>query len=190
MEIQSDAAGSAMRADPLGNGTEDARRLSVEVLAEGEGLETVEAVVIRHGSRLREIVRMIALKGGYEPTEALLFIEDEPETLNLEIIVDGTYPHHRKHHVHRIKQIDVVVHYAMASHQRHFPPSARVETALTWAIREFEIDPAMAAEFELTLVGSTEELPGSKHIGTLLRHPACRLELNLVRGVMPNGDFA
>ncbi len=37
------------------------------------------------------------------------------------------------------------------------------------------------------LPGSTVELPGSKHIGSLVRHPDHCLVLDLVRGVIPNG---
>ena len=61
---------------------------------------------------------------------------------------------------------------------------------LMWAVKAFAIDSAMATEFELALVGSSDELAGTTHIGTLLKHPACRLEFDLVRGVIPNGGGA
>ena len=164
--------------------------VSVEVLVEGEGITVVEAITIRHGSCLREIVKVVAFKGGYEHTEAHLFLEDEGEPLDLAIVVDAAYPHHRKHHVHRVREVDVAVHYGSSTHERRFPPSAKVETVLMWAVKAFAIDSAMATEFELALVGSSDELAGTTHIGTLLKHPACRLEFDLVRGVIPNGGGA
>lgn len=159
----------------------------VEIAFEGEGIVAVEAVQITLGSSVRTIVACAAAKAGYAEEDALLFIEDDPRPIRLELIVSDTYPHRRKHHVHRVREIEVVVHYMSRSIERRYPPSAKVDTVLAWALREYGIDAAIAPEFELAAVGSTEELSGSSHIGGLIHHPCHRLELNLIRGVIPNG---
>ena len=159
----------------------------LDIVFEGEGLLSVEVIRLARGEALRAIVACAANKGGFPLEEALLFIEDEPQPVELEIIVTDEYPHRRKHHVHRTRSIEVIVHYMSRSAHRQYPPSARVETVLAWALREFSIDPAIAPEFELALAGSTEELPSSRHIGSLIRHPCGRVEMNLIRGVIPNG---
>jgi hypothetical protein len=159
----------------------------LEIIFEGEGLVAVEVIRLARGEAVRAIVACAASKGGFPFEEALLFIEDEPQSVALETIVSDEYPHRRKHHVHRTRSIEVIVHYMSRSAHRQYPPSARVETVLAWALREFSIDPAIAPEFELALAGSTDELPGSRHIGGLIRHPCGRVEMNLIRGVIPNG---
>ncbi len=161
----------------------------VEILVDGEGLEAVEAVTVRHGAPLSAIVELVATKAGYRVEEALLFVEDEAAPVELSLTVGESFPHHRKHHVHRVRQIEVVVNYNRASREHHYPPSTRVEMVLAWAVRAFGIDPSMAGEFELTLAGSEEELPSSAHIGRFVRHPQCRLELDLVRGTISNGGL-
>jgi hypothetical protein len=183
-----DPHGAESVGQPGGSIAKDHAEPTIEMSIEGDGLPSVEVISLRAGTRLRGVVEIIARKAGYEATAAMLFREDEATPIDLEIIIGPDYPCHRKHHVHRCREIDVVVYYGKASHSHCYPPSTRVETVLHWAVKRFGIDATIASEFELTLLGSTEELPGSLHIGSLPKHPACRVELNLVRGVIPNGD--
>lgn len=162
--------------------------MDVEILVEGEGLENVEIIHIPHGSSVQEIVIAVAEKGKFAPTDAFLFYEDEEEPLELSIVLDEQHDHKRIHHVHRSKTVEVVVHYGTGEKTHHFAPSTRVERILEWAIgpQGFAIDPAIAPEMELAVEGSEDELPGSAHIGRYARH-GHRVELNLIRGVIPNG---
>ena len=159
----------------------------LEIVFEGEGLVAVEVVRLAPGEAVLAISACAATKGGYPPEEALVYFEDEPQPIPPDTIVCDSYPHRRKHHVHRARTIEVLVHYMSRSVHRRYPPSARVETVLASALKEFLIDPAIAPEFELALAGSNDELPGGRHIGGLVRHPCDRIELNLIRGVIPNG---
>ncbi len=159
----------------------------LEILVEGEGLASAEIITVSRGGSLREVIQIAALKGGYDHLEALIFLEGDAVPLDPDTLLTDAHPHHRKHHVHRAREIEVVVHY-MRNVARRYPPSTKVETVLAWALKELGIDPAMATEFELAVVGSDVEVPGSKHIGSLVKHPACRIDFNLVRGVIPNGS--
>ncbi len=161
----------------------------IEILIEGEGIESVEAVILPAGGTVATIVQFAARKGGYPESDAILFVEEDGQPLALDVVVSESYPHrHRKHHVHRVRDIEVVVQYMARCVEHRYPPSTKVETVLAWAIKAIgTIDAAIAPEFELALPGSKEELPGSKHIGSLVRHPCRRLVLDLVRGVIPNG---
>jgi hypothetical protein len=159
----------------------------LEVLVEGEGLASAEIITVSRGGILREIIKIAALKGGYGHTEALIFLEGGSLPLDPDTVLSDAHPHHRKHHVHRLREVEVVVHYTR-NVERRYPPSTKVETVLAWALKEIGIDLAMATEFELAVMGSDVEVPGSKHIGSLVKHPACRIDFNLIRGVIPNGS--
>jgi hypothetical protein len=160
----------------------------VEILVEGEGLASAEIIAVTRGSSLREVIEIAARQGGYAHQEALIFLEGDGTPLDPATLLTDAHPHHRKHHVHRLREIEVVVLYTR-NVERRYPPSTKVETVLAWAVKELGIDPAMATEFELAVVGSDVEVPGAKHIGSLVKHPACRIDFNLIRGVIPNGSL-
>ena len=109
--------------------------------------------------------------------------EDEPVECGHPVHHDG---HHGRHHVHLRHPVDVTVRYQAGAHRREFRRQAKLERVLDWAIRVFNIDPAMAGEFELTRAGSTGELSLSEHVGHLAGRQDC-LELDLVRGGIANG---
>lgn len=163
--------------------------MGVQILVDGEGLTELYAVDIPDGTVIREVVVEVAAKGGFSPEEAFLFVEDDGTPIELDIVVDENYDRRRVHHVHRAKTIEVVVNYARDKKAKHFPPSARVEGVLIWAIGPdgFNIDPAIAPEMELALEGQTEELPGTAHIGRYVWHHRHCLELTLIRGEIMNG---
>ncbi len=120
--------------------------------------------------------------GGY----LLLVREGEDEPLSAMILIDASYPRHRRHHVHHQGEVKVNVHYQADIRHRDFKRQATVEDILTWAITVFSIDPTMATEFELARHGQREELPGTEHVGHLAGHEH-ELALDLVRGDIANG---
>jgi hypothetical protein len=109
--------------------------------------------------------------------------KDEPLDCSHPVQLEGN---HRRHHVHHRSKVGVTVHYQAEAHNREFRRHAPLEQVLDWAIRVFNIDPAMAGEFELTRAGTTEELPLAEHVGHLA-DKNCTLELDLVRGDIANG---
>ena len=143
-------------------------------------------VELEVGSRITAILDIVAVERGCAIDELVLVREGEDELLTEVILIEADYPHHRRHHVHHTGDVNVTVFYQAEDGRRDFKRQATVEDVLTWAIKVFNIDPSMAAEFELARRGQTEQLPGSEHVGHLAgRHH--ELALDLVRGDIANG---
>jgi hypothetical protein len=161
---------------------------SVEIIVEGEGLLDVATIGVEEGSTGREIVAAVAVKGGFPAEEALLFIEDCEEPLDLNLIV-ATENIGRVHHVHRARHIEVSVFYQCRQIGKRFSPATRVQRVLDWVVspQGLNIDKTIAPEMELALHGSTAALPKDAHIGRYLRYPQHCLSFDLIRGVVPNG---
>lgn len=169
--------------------TEVVKGALIEMLVEGEGLADVQVIRVRKGSRGREIVSAVAKMGGYPPDEAVLFVEDGDGPLDLEAVVEE--PAARQvHHVHRAQHVDVIIYYQNQQVERRFRPSTRVQRVLDFAVGPDgfkNIDRAIVPELELALHNTKAALPKNAHIGRFIRHPEHRLELDLIRGVIPNG---
>jgi hypothetical protein len=164
------------------------RMEGIEILVEGEGLRDLETVHVPHGGTLREVVTIVASRGGFSVEEALIFIEDRDEPLDLTIVIDEE-AHGRIHHVHRARQVEVAVSYQAGTHEKKFSPSATIQRVLDWAVGRhgFNIDPTIAPEMELALHGRSQALPKTAHIGRYVRHERHHLHLDMIRGVVPNG---
>jgi hypothetical protein len=165
--------------------------MDIEIMVEGEGLAEIETIRIPIGSTAREIVAAVAAKGGYATEEAILFIEDCEEPVDLAILVVEEDVSSKVHHVHRARTIEVTVFYQGRQLEKRFAPSTRVQRVLDWAVgpEGFKIDPAIAPEMELSLHGTAAVLPKNAHIGRYIRHPHHELHLDLIRGIVPNGDW-
>jgi hypothetical protein len=168
---------------------------SIELMVEGEGLADVEIVRIPQGGTAREIVAAVALKGGFPAGEAVLLVEDSDVPVDLALVVTEDIAGGKIHHVHRTKRIAVKVFYKHLEKEKHFPPSARVQLVLDWAVSKdgFNIDAAIAPDMELALHDEKipddqkKALPKSAHIGRYVHHPHHCLDLDLIRGKVPNG---
>jgi hypothetical protein len=163
--------------------------MDTRIIVDGEGLTEVEVIVVPHGSTGREIVLELAKKTGIEVEQAILFIEDGDEPLNLDLVITEEAARD-VHHVHRARRIKVLVYYQNDAKEKAFPPSTRVQVVLDWAVgpEGFKIDPTIAPEMELALHGETTELRKQAHIGRYVRHPHHELALDLIRGIVPNGS--
>lgn len=164
--------------------------MTLEIAVEGEGLAEVEIIRLPEGGTGKEIVIAVAGRGGYPAEEGLLFLEDRPEPLDLALVLVETEVAGKVHHVHRARQLEVGVFYKGEEKNNVFPPSARVQRVLDWAIGKdgFNIDKTIAPEMELALHGTETALPKNAHIGRYVRHPHHTLKLDLIRGVVPNGE--
>jgi hypothetical protein len=167
----------------------------IEVMVEGEGLADVEIIRIPQGRTAREIVAAVALKGGFPAEEAVLLIEDSDQPVDLAIVLTEDTTGGKVHHVHRAKQVALTVFYKHLEKEKHFPPSARVQRVLDWAVSKdgFNIDPTIAPDMELALHDEKipddqkQPLPKNPHIGRYVHHPHHCLALDLIRGKVPNG---
>jgi hypothetical protein len=163
--------------------------MDIEVMVEGEGLAEIEIIRIPEGGKAREIVAAVALRSGFPAEEGILFIEDGNDPLDLALVIVEEAVTGKVHHVHRALHVEVSVLYQNEKKEKQFPPSARVQRVLDWAVGRdgFKIDPAIAPEMELALHGQTTPLPKNAHIGRYVRHHHHSLTLDLIRGVVPNG---
>jgi len=161
--------------------------MATKIFVDGEGLSALEIIEVEDGKRLEEIVNSFAEKTGRSRKGLVLLLEDKGEPLDLNILIED-HPHkHIHHHVHTHKELEVVVHYAGLSERRRYPPSTRVQTVLEWAVtvRAFRIDPSKAGEMVLTLLGHSEALTSSDHIGRYAKGKI--VEFNLAAGQLHQG---
>ncbi len=160
----------------------------IELLMEGEGLADVEVIRLAPGSTAREIVVAAAAKGGFDPEEAVLFVEDGEEPIELVTVILEEH-RGRVHHVHRLHHVEAEVFYKDGKIERRFRPSARIHRVLDWAVgpEGFKIDPPLRPEMELALHGTTTALPKNAHIGRFARRDQPRVKFDLIRGIIPNG---
>lgn len=169
---------------------------SLAVIVSGEPGHGLVDVVVPHGASVRVLVEAMATRGGHAVEEAFVFVDDADEPLALDVVVDEAHPHHRRHHVHRRRTVEVVVNYADGREQGRFSPATRVERVLRWAVAQFpQIDATLASELELKVAddgsGLPEdqrpELPVADNLGQHVPHGTGRIELDLTRGVIANG---
>jgi hypothetical protein len=161
----------------------------IEVFVEGEGLAGVEVVRIPAGSVTGKIIEAVAVRGGFTVEGAALFVEDCENSIDLTVVLVEEDVVGKVHHVHRSHRIEVGVFYQGLRLVKRFPPSARVQRVLDWAVgpEGFRIDPPIAPEMELALHSQTTALPKNAHIGRYIRHPHRELDFDLIRGIVPNG---
>jgi hypothetical protein len=164
--------------------------MDIQILAEGEGLSDATLFILPDGSTAGSIIAAISAKTGIPASESLLFAEDGTEPISATEVAVSKESAHGLFHVHRARQIAVTVNYSGGSKEKEFTPATRVQVVLDWAVGRdgFNIDPAIAPEMELALQGQTTPLPRQAHIGRFVRHPAHELKLDLIRGVIPNGE--
>ena len=91
--------------------------------------------------------------------------------------------------VHRCRHIEVEVRYEHLAKTREFAPSATIFRVLHWAIGKhgFDLDDTARAKANLILPGAEQPLPTGDVIGRLVKHPACRLVLDLTLRDFTNG---
>ncbi len=160
----------------------------IEILVEGEGLADIEIIRLPRGSAARAILAAIGVKSGFPAEQAFLFVEDGEDPVDMAVLVENMAME-RVHHVHRARKIEVRVFYQGRRIDNRFSPSTRIQRVLDWAVgpKGFNIDPTIAPEMELSLLDQKTAVPKNAHIGRYVPHPHCELDLDLIRGVVPNG---
>lgn len=141
---------------------------------------------LESGASVVEIISVVATKRGCSIEELVLVREGEDEPLSPDTPVDADYPHRRRHHVHHVSKVRVTVYYLENEQAHEFKRSATVRDVLVWAIKQYNVDPALATELELSVQGQGKELPEDTHIGHLAggHH---ELALDMIRGHISNG---
>jgi hypothetical protein len=153
------------------------------------GWQEERLVELGHGRSITTILEIVAGERGCLVEELIIVREGEHEPLTALVLIEEHYPHKHRHHVHHLGEVVVTVYYQASDKKHHFKRSATIDDVLAWAVEAFRVDPAMAAEFELTRHDHKEELPGSEHVGHLAGAHK-ELALDLVRGDIANGAAA
>ena len=151
------------------------------------GRSQERVIEIHLGASVATILKVVAAERGCCVDDMILVREGDPAPLTSSIVVDETYPHTRRHHVHHPGELTVTVYYQAFQQSRDFKRFEAVKDVLDWAIQVFDVDPAAATEFVLTLHGEKEELPEPNQIGHLAEKDYALL-LDLVRGDIANGS--
>jgi hypothetical protein len=152
----------------------------------------VDPKLVKEGedATVNELIDNITAAAGLtrNPDQKLvLFLEDGDEPLEHHRKLCECEIRHRHHvHCHHCESIKVSVFYNDDKHVS-FRPSAKVERVLEWAIKEFKLTPAEAADKFLTLKGKDEELPLDAHIGSFADPHNCAVNLCLTAPVEVNG---
>jgi hypothetical protein len=155
-----------------------------------EGAEP-KLVKASEDSSVKQLIDAITAAGGLKanPDETfLLFLEDVDEPLEHHRKLCECEIRHRHHvHCHCCHRIKVSVFYNEEKHAS-FPPSTTVKRVLKWAIKEFKLTPADAADKILVLKGSAkDELPLDAHIGSFAHPHECAVNLCLTAPVEVQG---
>ena len=155
-----------------------------------EGVEP-KLVRVSEDSTVKQLLEAVAACGGFEGKaneEILVFLEDSDEPVEHHRHIGECEIRHRHHvHCHHCHRIKVSVFYNAEKHES-FPPSAKVERVLKWAIEAFKLTPADAADKILVLKSDPkEELPFDAHIGSFAKPQQCTVDLCLTAPIEVQG---
>lgn len=114
-----------------------------------------------------------------------VYVEDDEEEDALDKL-QGV-PEGLRVQLHRLKSIDVTVHYAGRKVMRAFRPGATVGRVKKWATHELGISASDAADMTLQVSGTDNRPDTDVHIGTLVVFPAKVLSFDLVPSPRVNG---
>jgi hypothetical protein len=156
-----------------------------QVFIQSELLADVAVLVVEHDSPAREFLESLHKLLPRVEEQIHTYIEDEDDELALEKLTE--IPEGLRIHLHRLKSIDVTVHYAGRDVRRTFRPSATVARVKKWATRELGVSASDAAELMLQVTGSDSRPDADTHIGTLVKAPAKVLSFDLVPSPRVNG---
>lgn len=144
-------------------------------------------IEVELGRSVTTILEIVAADHGCLVEELVVLREGDREPLTSDLVIDANYPCKCRHHVHYRGEVAVTVYYQERQKERAFKPFEAVKDVLAWALEVFDVDAALATEFELARHGQREELSGREHIGHLAGRD-CVLTLDLVRGDIANGS--
>ncbi len=114
-----------------------------------------------------------------------VYVEDDDEEDALDELRE--VPEGLRVQLHRLKSIDVTVHYAGRKVMRAFRPSATVGRTKKWAAHELGISASDAADMALQVSGTDNRPDSDVHIGTLVVAPTKTLSFDLVPSPRVNG---
>lgn len=156
------------------------------IFIQSELLADVAVLEVDPTSKPHELRRqMLELVPETERPHVHTYVEDDDEEDALDKIQE--VPEGLRVQLHRLKSIDVTVHYAGRRVMRTFRPSATVGRVKKWAAHELGISASDAADMALQVSGTDDRPDQDMHIGTLIVAPAKMLSFDLVPSPRVNG---
>ena len=152
-----------------------------EVYVHGEGgsqklLKVVETILLKE---LHKEAKMPAVN-----EKVFFFVEDGETELEGELTIEHHKIPHRQHiHCHRCHKIKVSVTYNGQVH-KEFAPGTTGRKILKWALKDLKVD---GVGYKLVMVGTNIELMADDHVGSFVKYPECKIELNLTKAVVVQG---
>lgn len=120
--------------------------------------------------------------------EVMVFVEDEDEPLDHSRKLGDCGLSGRPFlHCHRCRHIAVTVNYNGTLKEKKFAPSATVAKVLKWALKEFGLKGQDAEDKVLRIDAQSQPLEPETHVGSLVKHSMCSLNLFLTPSVLVNG---
>ena len=161
---------------------------SLDIFYQGEGLSEIDHIVASPEHTIADIKKHIGEKHGLS-AEVLIFIEYGDEPLNEQlVIVDVIAGDNGKFHLHRCHHVEVLVTFGGETVHHKFAPAKTVGAIKNWAaIKKFGMTEAEAGEHLLQIAGTKDRPAPGTHIGTLAKHPACKVAFDLVPDERING---
>lgn len=161
----------------------------VEVYIHGEGCDS-KKLKISESATIAQLLEQAQKAGFIPPSDGHPFkicLEDEDVEHDHHHPLHGCGVHHRAHvHCHRCQHVAVTVTYNGVSKSHSFKPSATGKKIMKWALDEFKLKGADAADKVLRFENK-EELDETAHIGTYAQFPKCAVQLFLTARVEVQG---
>lgn len=157
-----------------------------QVFIQSELLSDVMVREVEHASKPQELRKqLLELVTEAQRPNVRIYVEDDDEEDALDKLQE--IPEGLRVQLHRLKSIDVTVHYAGRKVMRTFRPSATVGRVKKWATHELGISASDSAEMALQVSGTDNRPDTDVHIGTLVMAPTKTLAFDLVPSPRVNG---
>lgn len=161
---------------------------TIDIFYQGNGIHAIEHLEIDE-SQTFSYLKKIIIKTHNLQEDAFIFLEDDEIPVDENLIVSNKAGRAGiKVHIHRCREIRVVVHFKDKTIHHNFSPSTTVARVKNWAAeKKFKMSEEEASHHHLQIAGTTEQPNPGTHIGTLTSCPKCTVEFDLVSTPKVNG---
>lgn len=166
---------------------------TIEIFLQVEGEADVKLVRVPQNGTVRDIIEAARAKGVTVPNggeNVLVLLEDSDEVLAFDKkLKDVGIGNRQRVHCHRCRRVEVTVNFNGREESKDFPTSATVKRVKKWADAkdQFDLKGVDATDHVLQICGTNVRPDEDTHIGTLVRHPSCKVCFDLVPKVRVEG---
>jgi hypothetical protein len=166
---------------------------TIEMFLQMEGITDVMLVRVPQNGAVRDIIEAARAKGVTVPSggeNVFVLLEDSDEVLELDKeLKEAGIGNRQRVHCHRCRRIEVTINFNGRTESKAFPPSTAVKRVKRWADAkdQFDLKGVDTTDHVLQICGTSVRPDEDIHIGTLVRHPNCKLCFDLVPKVRVEG---